>query len=148
MKNRILTMMIGLPMAGKSTWISENLGDQFIISAVYLRKYFSGQDYYEPAEPIVWAIRKYLLETVLCQGFDVIVDETNLYVKKRADMITLARKYRYKVDCVYIDTDKSICIKRAGDNIPLIKAINKMDRYREAPCMEEGFININEVKIK
>lgn len=142
MKKKILTIMAGLPRSGKSTWVKENCRDKFIVSADNIRKIIHGMDYFAPAEQLVWTIRHYILINALEQGYSIAVDETNLNIKKRMPIIKLAEEYGYITDCIYLKTEIYTCIKRASENKVLIKVIEKMNKYKEEPTLEEGFSKI------
>ena len=138
---KLMIIMAGLPRSGKSTWIKEYGMERYVIGADNIRRILHGQQFIEQAEPMVWAVRRYILDNTLMQGLDCIIDETNLTVKRREDLIALAKHYGYKVNCVYVRTPKEICIKRAEveGNFKLLKVIERMDAYTEVPTNLEGF---------
>jgi predicted kinase len=145
-----ITLMVGLPGSGKTTWVRGNCGDTFVLSADEIRKQVHGMDFYEPAEQLIWTIRKYIFVNALSQRLDIIVDETNTTIKRRSDIIRMAKEFDYVVDCIYIDTEIETCRKRVTKlNQPKkINVINKMSRYFEIPAENEGIVNIVKITPK
>jgi predicted kinase len=149
MKN--LTIIVGIPCSGKTTWVNKNKGTKFVLSADLVRKHLHGKSFYEEAEQMVWTLRRYIFLHALEQGIDIIVDETSITAKKRAEILKFANIYGYTCDCVFIRCDKKICETRCVkiktlETLAKIPIINRMARQLEAPSSKEGFINIIEIE--
>jgi predicted kinase len=144
-----LTMMIGIPCSGKTSWVDKNKGDKFVVSADKLRLQIHGQKYLDSAEQLVWSIRKYIFIHALEQGIDIIIDETNTTFKRRAEIFRYANIHKYTVDAVWMNTNRKICEQRCFKNdlesLAKIPVIQRMERQFEAPMKNEGFIHINKI---
>jgi predicted kinase len=139
MKN--LTILVGLPRAGKSTFCSSKAGEIFILSSDRLRLHLYGQRFYRKGEAIMWAIHDLFTHTLLEQGLDLIMDETNTMASRRKIYIELAKSYGYRIECVWFNTDKEECKRRAieSEQPDLIHVIDRMASKFDEPTFEEGF---------
>jgi predicted kinase len=113
-----LTILMGLPGAGKSTWTKEYLKvalKTYRVNRDTLREMvdFTGP-YSKGGELINRKLRDICIVTLLNAGYDVISDDTNLYEKPRTDMINyvLAVCPGTIIDYVTIDTPIEECIRR------------------------------------
>lgn len=136
----IISMMVGLPRSGKTTYIEKNkYGVRVVVSADQLRYLVYGQRFWGPGEDFMWAIRKIILKMLMEQGVNIVIDETNTTATRRKPVINLAKKYGYSVEAVVIDTPKETCIERAkaeGDE-NLIPVIERMAEQFEPVQPEE-----------
>jgi predicted kinase len=144
-------VLVGLPRSGKSTLVklvNEKNPSIVLVSADKLRKKIYGQQFYDNGEPIVWAVRKYMLMSLLENNQCIIIDETNTTIDRRMNIIELAKKYGYEIHAIFIDTLKDICIDRAKktgyDNI--IPIIEGQSSRLQPPIKQEGFNSIQVVK--
>ena len=127
-KQKVLVMMVGLPRSGKST-IAKELRHP-IVNPDSIRRSIHGQDYFELAEPLVWAHAQIMVRSLFLSGHDtVILDATN---------ITRERRDEWKCDLyrrvyVKVPTKKEECIRRAIDTGQevLVSIIEHMDRHKE-----------------
>lgn len=144
-RQKTMSMMVGLPRSGKSTYIAQNsLLSGFIVSADNLRDLIYGHAYFQNGEPMVWAVRGYMLEEVMRQGLDVTIDETNTTKSARASTLKIAKKYGYKCVAYTFHTSAETCLERTT-NEGLRGAIYRMDKQYEPPYLAEGFDEIIEV---
>lgn len=145
-KMRNITIMIGAPRSGKTTKVNEIKTNEVIVSADSLRQLIYGQRFYSQGEPMMWAVRKLMLEYLMKQGLDIIIDETNITKSSRAEIIKLAKKYGYdNIIGKVVFTPKDKCIERAKDTNQedLIPIIEKMFEQFEKPEVEEGFTKLD-----
>ncbi len=144
MKN--LYMLIGLPRSGKTTWAKQKqeLSGGVIVSADAIRWSVYGQRFWELGEPLVWGLRDVLLRTLLEQGVDIIIDETNTKEARRTPTIKIAKNYGYEVYGVIVSTTAEECIRRAEDeeDDKIIPVIQRMAEQYEQPSPLEGFHKI------
>ena len=138
MKNKILTMLLGYPLAGKTTYAEKNLaGKSIIISADMIRQQMLGLYYYEKAEQMIWEKRYYMLDYLLRQDVDIAIDETNLLFDRRMETVTLARGYCYKINYVHLATPYEICKQRIQEKIDnAITHAEKFDKIKKKVAME------------
>lgn len=146
MKNlKRIYCMIGLPCSGKTTLVKKIIEKEpriVVVSADTLRKTIFGRDFFEPGEEIVWAVRKYMLMSLMSWGNPIIIDETNLTKYRREKIINLAGQFDYEVYGLILDTPKEVCIERAyNDNntkiVPIIR-----EKSLTCPDKTEGFKDI------
>ena len=140
----LIYMMVGLPRSGKSTFVDLNLKEMLpIVSADRLRLLIYGQKFWAPGEKLVWTIRSIIIKSLLEQGIDIVIDETNTTKERRREIIDLAKEYNYSVKAVIIETPKDICINRAkmeGDN-NIIPVIERMaEQFEEVDLDEVDYI--------
>lgn len=139
-----LYVMVALPRAGKSTYVERKLKNIIRVSADQLRILISGERSSPRKEPAVWWVRSIMLEAIMQQGFDVVVDQTNVTRDKRKPLLELARKYGYRSIAIVIKTDKETCRKRAIETRQedLLPVIERMASNYEEVTAEEGFDEI------
>jgi predicted kinase len=135
-----LIMMVGLPRSGKSTKALE-LGHP-IVNPDSIRLAIHGQPFIGSAEPLVWAIAKYMVKALFLAGHQcVVLDATNTTRKRREEWKSRDWVRRYSV--VLCDVD--VCIDRAEEQYPndhasrdgLIAAIRRMSDCFEAVGEDE-----------
>lgn len=138
MTQKILVCTVGLPRAGKSTWAKQQAGIP-VVNRDAIRLALHGHAFIELAEPIVKAVAKIMVRSLFLAGHDtVIVDETNTTDERRMFWIEGDWLTYWKV----IDTPASICRERAGGNVDLVKAIERMHQAWEPIDDEGGMGNI------
>jgi len=129
MNKIFLICMVGLPQSGKSTWAQSR--ESPIVNPDSIRIALHGQAYIPEAEPMVWAIAKYMVRSLFLAGHDtVILDATNATRKRRDDWSSDHWETVFKV----IDTPADICAQRArksGQDV-LIPVIEGMQSRFEA----------------
>jgi predicted kinase len=88
-------LLNGLPGSGKSTWARNKIKkdpDTLILSRDDFRTILHGGTYVfdKKYEELILDIEDYAIRACIEQGFDVIIDETNLKQERRLDLIELA----------------------------------------------------------
>lgn len=145
-----LTVLIGLPGSGKSTWAKKNLPGHIIISPDQVR-YEDFQIQFETrVEPQVWQIVFALIEGNLKLKRSVVFDATNLTPKRRKRLVELGQKYKAFVRAVLVNTPVNQCIqqnkaRRKFEHVP-DKLIINMAKALIKPTKEEGFDQILVIK--
>lgn len=121
---------IGLPYSGKSTWAREQ-DNAPIVSPDAIRLELHGQRFYNPAEPLVWALAKILVASLFRAGNElVILDATNTSRERRREWESPEWETIWHV----IDASPEECIARAraaGDT-EIIPVIERMAKQWEA----------------
>lgn len=142
MNNNTLTIMVGLPRSGKSTWIELNKGDAVVVSSDWIREHILGDaySYSSSANAIVWSLADAALRIVLGQGMNAILDGVNLTRATRKFYVDIAREYGAKVNMVVVGTSVEACLKRnqlpGGLKLPDEKLM-KMSKSIEWPIQDE-----------
>ena len=105
-----LIVMIGLPRAGKSTYV-DHLNNYDIICADDIRLAFGVQ--FDPKiEPFVWAIHDTILRAKMLRKRNIVLDETNTVLDRINRSKTLVKEYDYDLKLVYIATPLETCLQR------------------------------------
>lgn len=93
---RTIILCKGIIASGKTTWASEQLkkypGKYKRINRDDLRAMLDRGKYDPENEKFIYSIKKYLIETSLRKGFDIIIDDTNLKEKDWISACEIAQK--------------------------------------------------------
>ncbi|MEA1959882.1 MAG: AAA family ATPase [Bacillota bacterium] len=140
----VMTIMIGLPRAGKTTYANKNKGQAVILCADELRYLVYNQRFWGEGEPLMWSIHDIILKMLLQQGADVVIDETNYTWESREPLISLAKEYGYWVQGVVLSTPREVCIGRAQAEgySRIIPFIRKLSEMFDMPSLAEGLDHV------
>lgn len=144
-----LYLMLGLPGAGKSTYVTQRLVPQGVqvVCADDLRA-AHGHRYYGPLEAQIHGLCYTFARAHMLRGLDVVVDECTVrsgYVKR---WLNLASDMGYHVHVLHLTTPAEVCRQRRrdatpdfplevidkkaallADNLPAIRAMLAEDEY-------------------
>lgn len=141
-----LTITIGLPASGKSTW-AEGLRKQFpdrvrIVNRDDIRA-ITGCRFEDGDEPTVARIRDSMIDALLVLGYDVICTDTNISPKVRRRLAGLAKHRKADYSEVVFDTPLDVCLARnaarweAGDcKVPDTAIIAMSAQWADKPIVE------------
>lgn len=119
-------LMIGMPGAGKSTWVRNNLPDLPVVSRDIIRGYdevgiSNGVDDKKVGskdqETFVTDIERKEIKELCEKGEDFVVDDTNTG-KYRKGMVDYIRSCGARVVGIYVETDAETCKSRRDGVIP------------------------------
>jgi predicted kinase len=110
--NNTLTIMVGLPRSGKSTWIENNKGKAIVVSHDWIRENILGTHYSSASNAIIWSLSDAALRIILSQDKDVILDGLNNNAFVRKFYVDIAKKYGAKIKFVCLSTPLAICLFR------------------------------------
>jgi predicted kinase len=103
-----LIMTVGLPRSGKSTWAKkQNLP---IVNPDSTRLALHGQRFTGAAEPMVWAIAHYMVESLFLAGHAIVILDATNTTKARRD--EWKSKKWIRTYCIS-NTPIEVCIERA-----------------------------------
>ena len=139
-----LTIYVGLPGSGKTTFFNDKPHTQVRISMDEFRMKVLGHEFHAPAEPIVDAWAKQTARYLLGLGHDVVLDATNTTKSGRAFYIALAKEYGAKVKVYEFVTLWETVLKRNAErvrNVPKDVILRMMTHY-EPPWYTEGIDEI------
>lgn len=129
-----LYIMLGLPGAGKSTYVTRTLvprGVQ-VICADDLRL-AHGHKYYGPLENQIHGLLYTMARAHMIRGLDVVVDECTVRAAYVQRWLRLADDMQYDVKVIYIDTPIAICKeRRAAEDFPLEVIDQKEENLKKA----------------
>jgi len=136
---KTLHMMVGLPRSGKSTH-AKKMGLP-IVNPDSIRIALHGERFIPAAEPMVWAMAKYMVAALFEAGHDaIILDATNTTVNRRDEWIDK----RWGRNFIEIDTSKEVCISRAKETSDerIIPIIEKMaEQFQPVSTAEFGLMD-------
>lgn len=119
----MLILTVGLPRSGKTTW-ARSTGLP-IVNPDSIRLALHGQRFQLEAEPMVWAMARYMVRALFLAGHHtVILDATNTTEKRRAEWFDANWQVRFQV----IPTTKNECLARAmgEDDHYIVPVIERM----------------------
>jgi predicted kinase len=150
-----VTVMVGVPAMGKSTYINKNAGDAFVYSTDdHITKMAEEQNTTYDA---IWldsikeatGFMNEAVAKVIAEGGDVVWDQTNVSVKKRRSVMSRFSKKYFKTCVCFVppfeeakwnEWDKRLD-NREGKMIKPFVRYNMLANY-ETPTLEEGFDRI------
>lgn len=146
-----LTITIGLPASGKSTW-AEGLRAQFpdrvrIVNRDDIRA-TTGARFEDGDEGWVALVRDYTIDQLLLRGYDVICTDTNISQRVRRHLAGLAKHRKAEFSEVVFNTPLSVCLERNqlrwlhGDEKVPNSAITRMfEQWTDRPILPVSLEN-------
>jgi len=131
---KILICTVGLPRSGKTTWARSQ--GYPIVSPDAIRLAIHGQRFLNRAEPLVWAIAKYMVRALFLAGHDrVILDATSNTRKRRDEWCSHEWTTYFKV----FDTPAKVCRARseAMGDLNIVPQIERMTAEHEPLEIDE-----------
>lgn len=148
----MLTIMCGLPGSGKSTYLRESTetAKSIILCPDDFRLAITGQQYYGPAEDMVWSHVKITARVLLKRGYDVIIDGTHLTRGSRGSWIRIAKEIGVDVACCWKRVTPDVAKQRnkgrsEGQVVPE-REMNRMIGSFLEPSVYEGFSSVDIVE--
>lgn len=129
----------------KTNDTKENEDKFFILSTDDIRLAIHKQIYIQNYEPFIWAIRNLILQYLIDNDYNIILDDTNLTIKRRDslfDKIHYVGKYNHIITYNFIYVDFDIILSRIKDK-DFQKAVKRKALGREPATTYEGFDFIN-----
>ncbi len=130
-----LTLLVGLPRSGKSTWAREQYGVP-IVCPDAIRLALHGQSFVATAEPMVWAIARLMAASLFLAGNEtVILDACNVTKARRLEWVD----ERWDTSPRVFEEDAETCKARAiaTDREDLLPVIDRMADEFEWPEEDE-----------
>ena len=147
-----LTVLIGLPGAGKSTYAKEYIEKQVCSGNVFweycssdrTRRKLYGDENIQGKPDTVFNTLHRDVETHLKRGTNVVYDATNVSRKNRKQIILLGKKYNCIVKGIVVWAPVDVCIERDSLRERTVgkAVIMKMLKRFEVPYFDEGFDRI------
>ena len=137
----MVTLLIGLPASGKSTYAAEEKPD-LILSSDKIRGELYGDESVQGNPAQVFSILYGKMEEAINDGAEhIIIDATNINRKDRAKAIEIAKGGNHIVRAVVMDTPIAVCIRRNDARKRKVPdfVFDKMLRKYEEPTLSEGF---------
>ena len=148
MKKPTLTMLVGLPGSGKSTYVKENFLEENIFSSDAIREELFGSDNNKVNTPennqkVFTELHKRIKER-LKSGQNAVYDATNINCKRRMAFLRELKNIPCKKYCVIIATPYEQCLinnKNRERNVPN-EVIKRMYMNWSTPYYFEGWDQI------
>lgn len=143
-----LTLLVGLPASGKSTYARERLANDstIILSSDELRKELLGDENCQENNEFVFKTLYKRAKEHLQNGKNVVIDATNINLKARRSALLQFEKMPIRREAIVFATPFELCIERDSKRARTVgEAVIKKFLYRfEIPMKYEGF---DEIKI-
>lgn len=135
----ILTILVGLPRSGKSTWIKYNHNDEIIVSNDWIRENIFKNHYSRSINPAIWMITDATIRMLLSQGKNIILDGVNLQKAVRKEFTSTAKECGATTRMIFIDTSLDECLLRNNKTNQLPEEqIIQMFKNIEKPSADEA----------
>jgi len=135
-----LYFMIGLPRAGKTTFMNNWKAEdpkRVVVCFDNIRLAMYDKDHIQNMEPFLWELAQIMIKTLLLSGHDVMADDTHSSQWKR--------DYYKKMngEGIYINTPLDICLSRAPqEHREFLDAIKRMAKNLESFEPEQESVRV------
>lgn len=138
--NNCIFVLCGIPGSGKSTLAIE-------LAKTYKAKLYSYDDIIYNSKKKPDDVRAYMLSSIkkdLQEGFNVIMDDSNILIKLRAEVLTAIDECESKKTLIVMNTPLNICLLRNANRKKRLPdwVINHMHRKYQSPTIDEGWDKI------
>ena len=150
-----LYLTVGIPGAGKTTWVQEKLSHSCEVVALdKIRKGIYGffpQKLNDDLEKIVWERALILAKTFLESRDDTVIDSmalTKFFRNKIISTIKAQCKIEFDLIAIFFDTPIDLAIERNSKREKYVNesTIRMLQTYLEKPLKEEGFKEVIYIK--
>ena len=140
-----LTLLIGIPGSGKTTYANKNKKEnEVILSSDIIRQELFGNESSQENNQLVFDTLYARARQLLKEGKDVIIDATNINAYYRHQTLKNFEDLNIERVAIVFDTPIQTCIKRDQKRKRTVgkAVIDKMISRYQAPSKDEGFDNI------
>ena len=109
-----LTLLVGLPASGKSTYAREKMANDntIILSSDELRKELLGDENCQKNNDLVFKTLYKRAKEFLQNGKNVVIDATNINLKARRSALSHFEKMSIRREAIVFATPFEVCIER------------------------------------
>jgi predicted kinase len=141
-----VTVLIGVPGSGKSTWAAS--AGKTILSSDNLRKLLSGDETNQAIHNEVFRTMRFLLRERLRLGQEqTIIDATNIRRKDRKPFLRIAERFGAVAEAVFFDVPRQVALVRNASRSRRVPeaVVDRMILRLQRPSKEEGFTRIRTI---
>ena len=129
-----MTIMLGLPGAGKSTYVKQRFTNpepkRLVICMDDLRLAF-GYEYEEKLEPDVLELTCAMLHSAFAGGYNVVIDESVTHIITATRLVEVARMWNVTVEMIEVVTSSHVCWqRRKQSDFPMLSFQRKQAEWR------------------
>lgn len=133
-------ILCGVPGSGKSTLAAE-------LTETYKAKLYSYDDIIYNSKKKPEDVRAYILSSIkedLQEGFNVVMDDSNILIKLRTEVLAAINECESKKILIVMDTPLDICLLRNANRKKRLPdwVIYHMYRKYQVPTLDEGWDEI------
>lgn len=141
MKEAIL--FIGLPGAGKTTYIENNIKDYTIVSADEIKYQHPEYDPFDPQKTHQWSVKEAerFMNEYSDLGIDICMDSGGVNNSYSLRIINMLKSKGYRVKLIYVDTPVDVCLERnqkRGRLVPENVIIEKSQKIDECVTKQKA----------
>lgn len=147
-----LIMMMGIPGAGKSTWIKNNKEKDWVVisrDAIRFEMLEDGEEYFSREEAVFSSFIHQIIGSLVIDEVTV-ADATHLTKKARAKVLNKVRRFADEIEIVWLDVSQEIAIERndqrEGRAVVPHEVIRRMFYQLDPPELSEGFAKITVIE--
>jgi tRNA uridine 5-carbamoylmethylation protein Kti12 len=138
--NNCIFVLCGIPGSGKSTLAVE-------LTKTYKAKLYSYDDIIYNSKKKPEDVRAYMLSSIkedLQEGFNVVMDDSNILIKLRTEVLAFINECESKKILIVMNTPLDICLLRNSNRKKRLQdwAIEHMHRKYQPPTLDEGWDEI------
>ena len=140
-----LTLLVGIPGSGKSTWAKNNCGKSVVLSSDLIRKEILGSEEDQTNNDLVFKTLYVRAKELLNNNVDVIIDATNATVFDRKRSLDNFKDLNIFIKAIVFNTPAEVCRKRDKQRTRTVgdEVIDMFLQKYEEPTTVEGFNQID-----
>jgi len=145
----VVTVGIGIPGSGKTTFLGKDLNESFYICADDIRKELTGNASDQGRNNEVWELLYERVHDILMGEDSLVIDVTNTRRSDRRKMIEFCHEHGAEVHGIWFDTPLDVCKERNAlrERVVPEHVLDRMHRQlvEWPPSLEDGFDRLHKI---